>query len=144
MTTTHNKEKSHETEVKIGTLLGTGTRFHGEMVGEGNIRIDGRFKGKITSKGSLYIGKTGEIEADIEIGSVVIGGKVKGSVAAKSKAELISPAKFLGNISTPRISIVDGVIFEGSCVMNTRKNPREPIAQLPNNTSDPQDEDVKV
>ncbi len=121
-------------ESKIGTLLGHGSHFRGEMLSEGNVRIDGKFNGKIKSKGNLYVGKSGDIEADIEIGSVVIGGKVKGDVLVKTKAELIAPAKLFGDINTPRISIAEGVIFEGRCTMNTRKNLKESIPQLPSST----------
>ncbi|MBI5207581.1 MAG: polymer-forming cytoskeletal protein [Candidatus Firestonebacteria bacterium] len=134
MAVVQDRETRLDNSAKIGTLLGPGAKFHGEMVSDGNIRIDGQFKGKIKSKGTLYIGKSGDIHADIDIGSVIIGGKVKGNILAKTKLELISPAKLQGNINTPRISIEEGVIFEGMCTMNTRKNMKESIPQLTHNT----------
>ena len=136
MAVIQDRNNKSVTEAKIGTVLGPGSQFHGEMISEGNIRIDGKFKGKIKSKGSLYIGKTGDIQADIDIGTIVIGGKVQGNVMVKTKAELISPAKLFGNINTPRISIAEGVIFEGTCTMNTRQKTKESIPQLPHTSSD--------
>ncbi|MBI5416548.1 polymer-forming cytoskeletal protein [Candidatus Poribacteria bacterium] len=130
MAVMQDKESKQNNDHKIGTLLGPGSKFHGEIASEGNIRIDGNFKGKLKSQGNLYIGRSGEIQADIDIGNIVISGKINGNILVKTKAELISPAKFIGNINTPRISIAEGVIFEGTCKMNTRKNLKEAIPQL--------------
>jgi len=46
---------------------------------------------------------------------------VEGNVTAKEKVELLSPARVVGNISTPRLAISEGVIFDGDCSMGMAK-----------------------
>jgi len=62
------------------------------------------------------------ITANIKVGSVVIGGTVKGNVEATEKLEMLSTGKVFGNIRTAKLKIADGVVFEGTCEMI--KNPQ--------------------
>jgi cytoskeletal protein CcmA (bactofilin family) len=51
------------------------------------------------------------------VGSVVIGGTVKGNIEAVEKLEMLSTGKVFGNIRTAKLKIADGVVFEGKCEM---------------------------
>ena len=62
------------------------------------------------------------ITANIHVGSVVIGGTVKGNIEATEKLEMLSTGKVFGNIRTGKLKIADGVVFEGKCEMI--KNPQ--------------------
>ena len=64
---------------EITALLGRGTHF------EGRVRIDGSFRGEISSSDVLIIGDGAEVDAQIQAGVVIIkGGSVQGSVRASS------------------------------------------------------------
>ena len=102
---------------KVATTLGRKTNFRGTMQFKESLRIDGKFEGSIQSDGHLYIEKGAIINADIKVGSLVIGGIVRGNVEAKRKLELLSTAKLFGNIRTAKLKIDDGVLFEGKCEM---------------------------
>ena len=57
------------------------------------------------------------MNAEIDAGEVVISGTVQGNVYAKKNLEILAPAKVYGNILTPRLTIQEGVIFDGTCRM---------------------------
>lgn len=95
-------------------LLGEGAEFEGKLVFEGSVRIDGRFKGDVTSDGTLVVGDRAEVEATISVGHlIVLGGTVRGEVRATRTVELHAPSKVYGNITAPQLVVDRGVMFEG-------------------------------
>ncbi len=101
----------------ITTTLGSETNFSGTMKFQSSLKINGNFQGKIISPGFLYVEEGAVINADINVGSVVIGGCVKGNVEAREKLELLPTGQLYGNVRTAKLKIADGVVFEGKCEM---------------------------
>ena len=119
-----NKEKntigrreagSGENDIKA--FLGAGSEFEGRMVFNEGMRIDGTFRGEISSEDLLVVGETAKLQAEVNVGSLIISGHFQGNIKAKARVELRAPAQFDGDIETPVISIEDGVIFNGSIKM---------------------------
>ena len=102
---------------RIATTLGKETNFSGIMKFKTSLKIDGKFQGKINSSGFLYVEDGAVINADIDVGSVIIGGYVKGNVTAKENLELLPTGQLFGDIKTAKLKIADGVVFEGKCEM---------------------------
>ena len=82
-----------------------------------NLRINGKFEGKLDTKGTLTIGEHAVVKADINGEYVIIAGKVNGNVKAQKSIKLMAPACVIGDIKTPTLSIADGSVFEGYCNM---------------------------
>lgn len=102
---------------KISAFIGLGTAFQGQLTFEGVIRLDGRFSGEIQSAGTLIIGDTAQITAEIDVDTVVVSGEVHGNIRAGKRIECHAPAKIFGNIASPVVIIDEGVLFEGNCQM---------------------------
>lgn len=103
---------------EINALLGRGTEFHGKLVFDGKVRIDGRFEGEIHSDDTLIIGESAEVTADIRVATVIVrGGTVRGEIRARTAVEVYAPGKIYGNITSPQVFIDKGVTFEGLCRM---------------------------
>jgi len=99
---------------ELHALLGEGAEFTGKLLFEGRVRIDGKFRGEITSEDVLVLGATADVEAKIEVGRlIVLGGTLRGDVKASRAVELHAPARVFGNITTPQLAIDRGVVFEG-------------------------------
>lgn len=98
-----------------------GSRVSGQLMFQGAARIDGSVEGEIQCHGTLTIGEGAEVRAKISSQAVIIRGKVEGNVTAKEKVELLSPARVIGNISTPRLTVNEGVVFDGDCSMGMAK-----------------------
>ena len=108
----------------LNAFLGEGTSFKGNLTFEGTVRIDGKLEGEIFTKDTLVVGEGATVKATIHTGVLVVGGAVHGDITAEKKVELHASARLYGNLSTPLLSIAEGVIFEGSCTMG-KKPPGE-------------------
>jgi cytoskeletal protein CcmA (bactofilin family) len=115
---------------EITALLGRGTRFEGKLYFEGRVRIDGVFAGEIKSDDTLIIGDGAEVNAEIDVATVIVrGGSVHGNIRAKTSLEIHAPAKLVGNIHSPSVFIDRGVEFQGSCRMDPVEE--RPAAEKP-------------
>lgn len=109
-----------ETGMKISGFIDKETEINGDIKFKENFRIDGVFKGKILTGGGLIVGETGEVDADIEVISIAINGRVKGAIKAKEKIEIFSKGRVIGSVATPKLIIEDGAFFQGSCQMEMK------------------------
>lgn len=102
---------------EIVAFLGKGTEFKGIITYEGTIRIDGRVEGEIITKGTLVVGESAVIQADISASTVISGGRITGNITASEKVQLLAPAVLSGGVKTPLLVIEEGVRFNGNCEM---------------------------
>lgn len=113
---------------ELVAYLYKGSRVTGQLTFHGPAKIDGSVEGEILCHGMLTIGEEAEVRAKISGDVVVIRGKVEGDVAAKEKVELETPARLVGNIDAPRVTITEGVIFDGRCSMGGARDRREALS----------------
>src|SRR6187549_4106652 len=118
---------------EITTLLGRGATFEGKLTFEGTVRIDGRFRGEVFSDDTLVIGEGALVEAEIDIGEIIIQGTVVGNIRAKRGIEIHAPGRVKGDLHTPSLQVDKGVIFEGRSFMeaatsNRPATPGQPAA----------------
>jgi len=82
-----------------------------------NLKINGEFKGSLQTKGTLTVGVKASVEANVIGDNIVVAGKVRGDINASKMLVLMPTAILTGNISTPKLNIVEGAIFQGNCQM---------------------------
>ena len=118
----------------LNGYIDKGSYIRGDLSFEETFRIDGRFEGKIRSGGELILGDDADVNADMEVGRLSVNGKLKGSVHAVERVELLAGARVLGDISTPVLRIEEGAHFEGACQMGKESSnlielpfPRQPV-----------------
>lgn len=104
---------------EIKAFLGPGSQFEGKLIFNEIVRLDGAFRGEVTSHDTLIVGDSADIQADVQVGTLILSGKFKGNIKAKARVELRTPANVDGTIETPALSIEDGVILNGSVNMNS-------------------------
>lgn len=112
-----SKKNSKNSPDKMATTLGQKTVFAGIMRFTESLQINGKLEGEIISTGTLYIEDNAVINANIQVGSIVVAGVVHGNIIASDKLEILSSGKVFGNIRTARLRIADGVVFKGKCEM---------------------------
>lgn len=98
-----------------------GVSLTGELDAKGDVRFDGKLKGKLKVSDRLTIGATGDLEADLEAGEVVIMGQFKGTITASRRLELRKGAKVTADISTANLVIEEGVFFQGRSSMHQER-----------------------
>jgi cytoskeletal protein CcmA (bactofilin family) len=116
---------------EITTLLGRGATFEGKLTFEGTVRIDGRFKGEVFSEDTLVIGEGAHVEAEIDIGEVIVQGTVVGNIKAKRSIEVHAPGRVKGDLHTPSLQIDKGVVFEGRSFMEQATQQARPHQPQP-------------
>ena len=82
-----------------------------------NLKINGNFNGTLETRGTLTIGANAFVEAAINGDNIIIAGKIRGDIIAKTMLVLMPTAVLTGNITTPKLNIVEGAIFQGRCQM---------------------------
>jgi len=102
---------------ELNAFLGKGCIYEGKLTFEGRVRIDGKFTGEIFSNDTLEIGPDAELEAEVDCATVVIAGRVNGNITARGRCDLRAPAVVLGNITSPIITMDEGVRFDGELRM---------------------------
>ena len=121
-TTTTNQPSvmSKTTEINSPDRLNRiveGTSIEGDIRSDSNIRIDGRLKGTIHTKGRLVIGSSGIIEGEIICENADIEGVFIGKINVNQLLSLKSTAKLTGDIITSKLAIEPGAMFSGACSM---------------------------
>jgi len=99
--------------------FGSSFRLKGEISGDEDLIIEGRFRGKIDLKNhSLLVEQTGQIKADIRVKNVTIKGSIEGNIYASGKVFISKEGDVKGDITSPKISIMEGAGFKGSVKMD--------------------------
>ncbi len=105
-------------DMRADTLIAAGSSCEGMLSVKGNLRIDGKFEGKVLVVDQLQVGQRGRVRTNIEAASVVVEGMIIGNIAASRRILLLATARVLGDLRTPELIIQDGVILEGKCTIS--------------------------
>lgn len=116
MFSTKSKSELEIPSSATGTsLIGAGTVIKGDIISNGDIRIDGTLKGNIFGTAKVLIGAEGVIEGDIEGQQADILGKVTGKIVIKDLLNLRGKSVIRGNISAGKLQVEPTVTFTGKC-----------------------------
>jgi cytoskeletal protein CcmA (bactofilin family) len=97
-----------------GAHIGKSVVIKGELSGSEDLYVDGNVEGKIELRNhSLTLGPNGKVKADVIAKSVVIQGKLDGSVTASDRVDLRKSAVVTGDLTTQRIAIEEGAFLKG-------------------------------
>jgi cytoskeletal protein CcmA (bactofilin family) len=99
---------------EIRAFLGEGTQFKGVLSFAGAVRIDGHLEGEIVGEELLIIGEPAQVKAEIEVGTLVVSGRVQGAISARERVELLRPGRVTGTIRTPCLVVAEGAVFKGT------------------------------
>lgn len=101
-------------------LIGNGTTIKGEIIANGDIRIDGTVIGTMKSTGKIVIGQQGVVEGDIICNSADISGRVKGTIHVDELTSLKASSRLEVELYTKQLFIEVGAIFTGKCDMTQK------------------------
>lgn len=99
------------------TYFGKNLKIKGRVSGNGNLIILGTLDGEFRLKGRLKIAQPAKIKGEVNADVISVNGNVHGSLNAKDRVHLDQTARIQGRINTPKLSIMDGAIFDGEVKM---------------------------
>lgn len=117
------------------TLLAKGVQLKGEIRVEGTVRIDGQLEGDIHTKGQVIVGEDGLVQGTIMAGTVVSSGRVKATVKALERVQLLKTAIVIGDVQTPVLIMEDGAKLQGTTDMGVTAWPDD-LPKLPGTVRD--------
>ena len=109
--------KQIETNINSINILVSNTQVRGEIISEGDFRIDGTLIGNISIKGKLVVGTSGKIEGNITCQNADLSGTVVGNVVVEELLNLQASSRVEGDVSIGKLSIESGAVFSGKCEM---------------------------
>lgn len=126
----HNStKKDSQADGENFTFLGKDVTFHGVVSFDGTVRIDSHFEGEIHAKGTLVVGEHAVIKGIITASTLICNGKIKGTITASEKVQLLKSGVLIGEVHAPSFSIEEGAHFEGLCDMGPSQwVDQEPLA----------------
>lgn len=101
----------------LEAFLNAGSKVQGNLYFVGPVQLDCEIEGEINCKDKLIIGQSALIKGKVVGADIHIYGQVNGDIFASKSLMLKKPAHICGNISTERLGIEEGVLFEGNCSM---------------------------
>ena len=104
---------SRVAEPRDGAVLGARLSFRGEVNGEGDFHIAGRFEGEIKVTGRVVVAEGAEVDANISGLAIVIGGTVRGNLSAATRVEILPTGVLTGSLKTGSFSASDGASVKG-------------------------------
>ena len=105
-------------ESKPNTIV-EGTIIKGEIIANGDFRIDGKLIGAINSKGKIVVGTSGSIEGEITCKNADFSGYIKAKVFVEQLLSLKASSKLNGDVVTDKLAIEPGATFTGTCNMDS-------------------------
>jgi cytoskeletal protein CcmA (bactofilin family) len=101
----------------VRSVLSEGTVINGRLTFDTPVKIDGKLSGEVFSSDVLVVGKTGKIDAKVDVQTLIIYGHVSGEVRARDTIEVAEGGALTANISTKKLIIKDA-LFSGACKMS--------------------------
>src|SRR4051794_14050816 len=106
--------RSEVDERRATAWIGQGVVVEGRITSSQDLRIDGRVDGTIeVGDHVLMIGARAAVKADLVAKSILISGTVIGNVTATDGLDLEATGSIEGDISSPRLVMVEGAVVKG-------------------------------
>lgn len=93
------------------SILAEGLAVTGDIVGDGELLVEGRLVGSIRCK-ALTIGEGGSVQGRIVADSVLVKGEVEGEVEAE-QVTLAKTARVIGDVRHAVLAVDAGAVVEG-------------------------------
>ncbi len=119
------------------TFIDDGAEFQGTLRLTGTFRIDAEFRGEIVSDGTVIIGESAGVQADVRAREVVIAGALVGDVYAARLLAIRATGRLQGNVEAPCVEIERGGFLNGTTRMvhpDTARRARQDVGAAPAKT----------
>ncbi len=99
--------------VPDGAGIGTRLVLRGEVSGEGDFHVLGKFEGEINVTGKVFVAEGAQVDANINAAAIQIGGIVRGNLSASTRVEILPSGVLTGTLKTGSFSAADGASVKG-------------------------------
>jgi cytoskeletal protein CcmA (bactofilin family) len=104
--------------------IASGLVLRGEVSGEGDFQILGKFEGEINVTGKVFVAEGAQVDANINAAAIQIGGVVRGNLSATTRVEILPSGVLTGTLKTGSFSAADGASVKGEIWVARAGQPR--------------------
>lgn len=97
--------------------IAKGTVITGDIISEGDFRIEGTIQGNVKTPGKVVIGRTGIINGTLKSANADIEGKFTGKLLLTDTLSLKSTAHVEGEVMVGKLAVEPGANFNATCSM---------------------------
>jgi cytoskeletal protein CcmA (bactofilin family) len=107
-------------EERTRVAVGRNISVSGRLIFHEPVRIEGRFRGEVSSAALVVISEEGTIEGKVRAPRLLIMGELRGDVIESKRVVLGPRARVHGNIEAENLAINEGAHFYGHIQMTNR------------------------
>jgi cytoskeletal protein CcmA (bactofilin family) len=97
----------------VESVIAAELAIEGKIVGGGDVRIAGRFKGDVQVDGNFRIDAGARLEGQVRASVVVVGGELEGNVDAAKQVDVLSTGVVVGDVKASSITVAAGARMRG-------------------------------
>ena len=117
----HIKNKNSDKTQNTVSIIDHDCEIAGKFAFVGTLIVNGKFSGELKSTDTLIVGESGDLDAEVEVGTAILAGQIKGRISARNRIELQKSANIFGDLATPTLVAEEGVVFDGQCKMRGKE-----------------------
>ena len=106
-------------QAQVSNRILAGTIITGDVVSDGDIRVDGKVVGNMQVTGKLVIGENGRVEGEVAWKNAAIAGQLEGTLKVDQTLSLTASAKLQGQVQVEKLAVEPGAEINGSVSMGT-------------------------
>ena len=112
-----SEKKDKQPHILERNIIGKNTSIIGDIISDGDFRIDGKLEGTIKTTGRVVIGKTGTISGKVECSNADVEGNFSGELIVNSLLTLKATSTISGDVVISKLSVEPGAEFNATCAM---------------------------
>jgi cytoskeletal protein CcmA (bactofilin family) len=115
---------------KPAVPVGQHLSITGEIAGDDDVELHGRFSGTVDVQGIVLVGETAEVRAEIQGSNVVVLGFLRGNVTASGRVVVTSTGELIGNVRALGLVVSDGAGFRGHVNLGPVLDEQRPVVRV--------------
>ena len=105
------------------TLLDAGSQLVGDVVTDGDVRIEGLVEGRVQAGGRVVIAGGARVHGPVTAAEVEVSGSVEGEITSRGHLLLAQTGRITGDVRAHHMRVEDGGIIQGKVVTKVSRPP---------------------
>ncbi|MGH7950279.1 MAG: bactofilin family protein [Candidatus Binataceae bacterium] len=100
-------------EERTRVAVGRNVTVSGKLIFQEPVRIEGRFRGEVSSTELVVVGEYGMLEGRVHAPRLLVEGELRGDVEGSKRVVLGARARVYGNIEADNLRVCEGAQIDG-------------------------------
>jgi cytoskeletal protein CcmA (bactofilin family) len=96
------------------SVIAAGLTIEGKIIGNGHVRVAGKFKGDIQVEGNLHIDAGARVEGQVRASEVTVSGELQGNIESARRVEVMQGGVINGDVKAGSLTVAAGSRMRGS------------------------------